>query len=927
MVTDTRSREELVAENKELRSRLEEAEETLHALGSGAADAIVVSMPDGGEQVFTLQGAEHPYRVLIETMNEGAVTVTSDGTILYCNKSMATLLQVPLEKLIGTKLLSYVAPADSALFAARLESSTREPQKGEISLLSGADDPTPVLFSCCSVELSGSRGMNVLFTDITELKLAETQLQIVAERARASEALRESNERYKSILINIQDAYIRADTEGIVTMVNPSAALMFGYDSFEDMLGLSDLIFYKNSEYRDLLFEKLHRHGKVVDFEAVALRKDGTSIPVSLNAQFYYDAHGKIRGTEAFFRDITERKRVEEELQHNQERLALAADAGQVGMFDLDTESGDVQWTQQQEKIFGYEPTTTTTYTYQEWSERVHPDDLHRVEEQMRQAMEEKVRFQVEHRIVWPNGSMHWINVTALYSFDDSGRCTRLMGAVRDITESKHAQDENRKLSNMIEQEKERLCAVINGISDEVWFADTQQKFTLANPSALQFFGLDATDEIGIEKFVSSMEVFRPDGSPRPIEEAPPLRALRGETVTNEEEIIRNPVTGELRHREVSANSVRDIHDNILGSVSVVRDVTDRKLAEETLSQNVRLLNATGELAKVGGWELNLSPLSLTWTEETCRIHGVEPGYKPKLQEGINFYAPEYRPVIEAAVKRCSESGESWDVEALFNPRGCEESIWVHAMGKGIFKDGKVVKLTGAFQDITERKSAEDLVHASLHEKEVLLKEIHHRVKNNLQVISSLINLQTNTIDDPAVHEHLRDLSDRVRSMALVHEKLYQSENLSSVPFEDYVSALLQYLIHAHGSSNAAIRFSKDLQPVSLWVETAVPCGLILNELISNTFKHAFRGRPHGEVRIALHRSPDGTVCLCVSDDGVGLPPGLDWRQSESLGLRLVQMLTRQLNATMELNCDNGTEFQLTFKLPEVEKDGGRARE
>ena len=207
----------------------------------------------------------------------------------------------------------------------------------------------------------------------------------------------------------------------------------------------------------------------------------------------------------------------------------------------------------------------------------------------------------------------------------------------------------------------------------------------------------------------------------------------------------------------------------------------------------------------------------------------------------------------------------------------------------------------------------EERLAASLREKEVLLREIHHRVKNNLQVISSLVDLQADLLQEPALRAVFAEMRDRVRSMALVHEKLYQSESLARVEFADYTRSLLTYLARAHGSSETAVALKLDLQPVSLPVQTAAPCGLILNELVTNAFKHAFRGRARGEITTALRSGPDGRVCLRVSDDGVGLPAGLDWRQSRSLGLRLIHLLAGQLIATVEVRTDGGTEFTITL--------------
>ena len=233
--------------------------------------------------------------------------------------------------------------------------------------------------------------------------------------------------------------------------------------------------------------------------------------------------------------------------------------------------------------------------------------------------------------------------------------------------------------------------------------------------------------------------------------------------------------------------------------------------------------------------------------------------------------------------------------------------------------EGKVIGGVAVTVDVTGRKRAEERIQASLREKEVLLKEIHHRVKNNLQVISSLVDLQADVLGDAALRGVFADLRDRVRSMALVHERLYQSESLARVDFAEYARSLLSYLWRAHTGSQAGIRLKLNLQPVSLSVETAVPCGLILNELAANAIKHAFRGRSDGEVTVTLHASPEGRVRLCVSDNGVGLPSGLDWRQSPSMGLGLVRMLAGQLNGTLEAGLGGGTHFEIAFAQTETQ--------
>jgi two-component sensor histidine kinase len=225
----------------------------------------------------------------------------------------------------------------------------------------------------------------------------------------------------------------------------------------------------------------------------------------------------------------------------------------------------------------------------------------------------------------------------------------------------------------------------------------------------------------------------------------------------------------------------------------------------------------------------------------------------------------------------------------------------------------------GLQTEIAERKRAEQQIQISLQEKEVLLKEIHHRVKNNLQVVSSLLNLQSNQAQDPTCLEVLRDSQNRVRSMALIHEKIYQSQDLARVDLAEYLHSLTAYLFHSYQASARAITLQVDVSPhVCLGIDQAIPCGLIVNELVSNALKHAFpAGRP-GQVRVELGREEAGRLRLTVGDDGVGFPAGLDFRNTESLGLQLVMTLAGQLDGSIELASPGsppggGTAFCITF--------------
>jgi two-component sensor histidine kinase len=227
---------------------------------------------------------------------------------------------------------------------------------------------------------------------------------------------------------------------------------------------------------------------------------------------------------------------------------------------------------------------------------------------------------------------------------------------------------------------------------------------------------------------------------------------------------------------------------------------------------------------------------------------------------------------------------------------------------------GKMRGVIEYVRDITPRKQAEEALRASLHEKEILLKEIHHRVKNNMQVISSLLSLQSRHLTDKAAIEMFRESQQRIRSMALVHEKLYQSKDLSRIDFSKYIESLIMFLFHSYRVNSDLVRMKTEVRNVLLDINSAIPCGLIINELVMNALKHAFPGGRKGEIIVSLQPSGDDRFILSVSDDGVGFPAGLDFHKTETLGMQLVTMLVDQLDGTISLERKRGTRFEVIFR-------------
>jgi len=225
-----------------------------------------------------------------------------------------------------------------------------------------------------------------------------------------------------------------------------------------------------------------------------------------------------------------------------------------------------------------------------------------------------------------------------------------------------------------------------------------------------------------------------------------------------------------------------------------------------------------------------------------------------------------------------------------------------------------VTETTGEAADITLREQAESQIRTSLAEKEILIREIHHRVKNNLQIVSTLLDLQSDYITDRQSLEIFRESKNRIRSIALVHEKLYQTKNFTAIDFDSYLESLIDHLFRSYVVDPGKIASEIDTKGVVLGIDDAIPCGLIVNELVSNSLKYAFPDDQRGKITVRFENSDNESIVLTVADNGVGLPAGLDVTATETLGFQLVTILTRQLRGTIELDREGGTKFTIKFQ-------------
>ena len=342
-------------------------------------------------------------------------------------------------------------------------------------------------------------------------------------------------------------------------------------------------------------------------------------------------------------------------------------------------------------------------------------------------------------------------------------------------------------------------------------------------------------------------------------------------------------------------------------------DITEIKVAEEAVRKSNELFRALARVSPVGIFRTDDAGQYVYVNERWCEISGLSAD--ETLGAGwAKAVHPEDSIRVIAGWAHAVREGATFAMEYRLR-RNSDSVAWVYVQTAAERDSrGRVIGYIGSVTDITERKAAEIKIHDSLKEKEVLLKEIHHRVKNNLQISAGLFSLQSATVTDERIKDVFRESENRIKSMALVHEMLYQSTNLAHIDVGAYIENLAPNMLRSYGSRTARIALHLEFQKVFLDIDKATPFGLIVNELIGNCVKHAFLPGAPGDIWVEI--KAENGLLLLVADNGCGFPKGFDYKLSKTLGLKLINTLTKQLKGTLELIAIAGrTEFRLKFPI------------
>ena len=690
------------------------------------------------------------------------------------------------------------------------------------------------------------------------------------------------------------------------------------------MIGTDFSDYFTEPEKARKGYQQVFTDGEVRDYPLEIQHKDGHRTPVLYNASVYRDENGEIIGIFAAARDITERKKAEEALEEAYDSLeekvkerttelegaynslkeseiglAEAQKMAHIGNWVWDVATDKAYWSDELFRIFGRDSQESAP-SYNEYLSYVHPDDRDYVDSAFAGTLNGKP-YDIEHRIILASGEERTVHIQAEVVFDDENIPIRTKGIVQDVTERKKTEEEIQTLASIVESSQDAIITISLDCIIFSW-----------NKGAAQIYGYSAEEIRG--RHISILEPDNRKGEIKQLIE----KIRRGEAVKNYE-TIRLKKDGTIINVSVTLSSIFDASGKLVATSAIYRDITERKRAEAALRESEARLRRFYESDMLGVLYYNVDGSIIDANDKFLAIVGYT---REDLQAGLvrwdKMTPPEYRSLDENCIEKLKATGISATYEKEYIRK--DSSRVPIIIGIATF-DHERNEGVAFVLDITERKKAEQALEKS---EETRKKEIHHRIKNNLQVISSLLDLQADKFNDPKVIEAFRESQSRVISMALIHEELYKEEGTDTLNFSEYLKTLVENLFQTYRISSKNIHLNMDLEENSLFnMDTAVPLGIIVNELISNSLKHAFLGRNDGEISIILRRDENKecktegckstNFTLTVSDNGIGIPENMDIENLDTLGFQLVTSLVDQLDGELELKRHNGTEFIVKF--------------
>jgi PAS domain S-box-containing protein len=816
---------------------------------------------------------------------DAILTMDKNYRIVDWNKGAEKLFGYSLEEMLGRDIDEMITDentvGEATSFTKKVLSGNRLPPS-EVVRYRKDGSPVNVIVAGSPIMMGGELiGAVAIYTDITERKRVE-----------------ELWRRYEFIVNTSDDKMTLINRQFVIEASNDAYCHAHGLNRME-ILGKSLADVWGEKTFNDIIKDKLNEcfMGNTVNYQAWFEFKSLGLKYFDVTYYPYYGENGNVTHAVVVSLDITEHKKSEDALLESEERFRSIVENSHNGIFIVNEFYQLVYVNDELCLMLGYSSEDLIGRDFRHFLDE---ESLGLVEDRyIRRQKGETLPTRYEFNVVHKDGSKRRVEISSAVIIGLRGK-TQTVAQIMDITDRKRAEEK------LLESEK-RYRRILENIEEGYFEVDLAGRLTFFNESMCRIAGVSRDELLGM----GNLEYTSPQTAKKMYKDFNEIYRTGIPAELADYEIIQKD--GSKHILEISASLIKDETGDPLGFRGVVRDVTDRKIAQQKLQKSEEKYRTILESIQEGYFEADLAGNITFFNESACRILG----YSSDELQGMNnrnYTSPETAKRIYKIFSNIYQTGNPADLEDYEILRK-DGSVRILEMSATLLREaeGHPIGFRGVFRDVTDRKKAEKMIRQSLREKEVMLQEIHHRVKNNMQVISSMLSLQSRHIKDKNALELFKDSQNRVRSMSLVHEKLYMSENLGRIDCHEYVRSLTNYLSQIYCIDPNIIKFRFNIDEVFFGIETATPFGLLVNELVSNALKHAFPEGKEGAITINLHKDGEGDYALVVSDDGIGIPDHIDFRNTETLGLQLVSTLADQLDAAIELHRSGGTSFEINF--------------
>ncbi|HVA98343.1 MAG TPA: PAS domain S-box protein, partial [Bacteroidia bacterium] len=745
--------------------------------------------------------------------------------------------------------------------------------------------------------------------DITEKNLAEI-------------ALRESESRFKLLSQATSEGIAVVDEKGIIIDSNDQYARMYGINKAADIIGISCLSLI-DPESKNSVRERILNNisGR---YTCWCLKTDGTKFLMEVHSR-KIPYNGKELRMSAV-RDVTESHKYEMELQQSQENYKNLVDYSPDGVFiHVD---GKVKFANPSAlKII--EATSLEDVHNHSVFNFLLPEYYALAIDKIKQTKKGELTPFYEVKATTLKGNKIELEIKATpiqYNGENAIQVVIHDTAIekrllKEQLRAQVAEEQKEKLEKEISVRKkiqielqnseEKYKAIYNQAHIGIARTSLDGKILQANNHLSEMLGF-TTEELHKKNI---FELTYPDDIKKTKESFQKKLAQKSGTTKIEKRYLTK--SGDIIFVEITSSMILDLNQQPLYFLSVIENVTEKREKDKELVEKSAKINAIFQNSSHLIYTISKDGILTSYNDNYRQITLFAYGASPK--EGTRVFVSSAKEenisvdfLDQATLShQIALSGISQQYEQKVVGKNGNIKWFDISLDPIILPDGKIEEVSYIAHDITEKKENEMQINHSLKEKEVLLKEVHHRVKNNLQVISSILNLQSSSAKDPAILDLLKESQNRIKSMAYI-QNLYRTNDFSNIKFSEYLITLAENLVYSYASNKCPIQLNLEIENIFINLDLAIPCGLIVNELMTNALKYAFKNRTEGKITIELKKQNE-KIILAVSDDGIGFPQTVDYKNTESLGLQLVVTLTEQLNGIITKKVNNGTCFTIEF--------------